>query len=371
MPLTITHAKSDTFADYTGNVTIGNSSGGTTTAAATDLVRPSDWNSSHQVTINLTGSEIASLFNFGNGLTSTTNASGITVGNALEGYFEPFVFPLTGSTSHIPGIGTWYFDMFIPPAGMSSGIIRTPVTCGAALANTQSFAMTNASNTGAMSHYGTYWHNIAIYDAVSPSFSAISTIWTGQLSTGITRYLTVNTQGATSNLIVSNYATINIPAQWDQSGAVTYSSITASGTLSNANSSLAASSIDSLLNACNTYLSGSRMDIFGFNTTLPADAGYMIAFQFNSSTSSATSGGYISASGTLMGTQVWTPMLLEVNMGAWRQVGKSSSNTLSQVYPWHGYITTSQSNAINPVATQDLRATNVRHYWNYQNIFIS
>jgi len=43
---------------------------------ATDLVRPSDWNSAHQITVSLTGSEIASLFNIGNGLSSTTNASG-------------------------------------------------------------------------------------------------------------------------------------------------------------------------------------------------------------------------------------------------------------------------------------------------------
>ena len=369
MPVTVTHAKSNIVVDFAGTVTVGNSSGGTTTMAATDLVRPSDWNSAHQVSVQLTGSEIASLFNFGNGLTSTTGVGGVTVGQGLEGYFEPFIFPLTASTSHTPGIGTWYFDPLKVPVGISSGVLRTPVTCGGALMNSQSFAMTNASNTGAASHYGTFWHNVAIYDGQT-NMTAYSSIWSTNNTTGITRYLTVNTGTATSNIAISNYATINFPAQWDTAGGVTYSSLTASGAITAVATSLAAVSIDSLLNNANTYLSGSRMEIFGFNTTLPAGR-YILAHQFMSSTSSATSGGYISASGTLMSTQVRSPMMLEVNMGGWRQLGKSSSNTLSQVYPWHGFATTTQSTPISPVGTADLRATNVRLYFNMQNIQVS
>jgi len=43
----ILHAKSNPIPDYTGTVTVHNSTGGTTTVAAGNLVRPSDWNSEH------------------------------------------------------------------------------------------------------------------------------------------------------------------------------------------------------------------------------------------------------------------------------------------------------------------------------------
>lgn len=70
----ITHAKSNIIGDWNGTVTLGNSTGGTTTAAASDLVRPSDWNSGHVV--NLSAFELTPVLNVGAGLTSTTAAGG-------------------------------------------------------------------------------------------------------------------------------------------------------------------------------------------------------------------------------------------------------------------------------------------------------
>lgn len=52
------HPKSNTVADWTGTVTVGNSTGGTQTIAATDLVRPSDWNSAHNVSYTLSGNTV-------------------------------------------------------------------------------------------------------------------------------------------------------------------------------------------------------------------------------------------------------------------------------------------------------------------------
>src|SRR4051812_43312536 len=103
MPVTVTHAKSDVVADFTGTVTLNNSSGGTVTMLATDLVRPVDWNSAHQVSLSITGSEIASLFAFGTGLTSTTAAGGVTVGINPLTYYEPMILLNTGSTMVAPG----------------------------------------------------------------------------------------------------------------------------------------------------------------------------------------------------------------------------------------------------------------------------
>ncbi len=53
--MAISHVKSNTVADWTGTVTVGNSTGGTNTIAATDLVRPSDWNSVHNQFYTLSG----------------------------------------------------------------------------------------------------------------------------------------------------------------------------------------------------------------------------------------------------------------------------------------------------------------------------
>lgn len=56
----ITHAKSDTIADFTGTVTVYDQLGSTQTVAATDLVRPSDWNSQHYINYALSGNTAGS-----------------------------------------------------------------------------------------------------------------------------------------------------------------------------------------------------------------------------------------------------------------------------------------------------------------------
>jgi hypothetical protein len=53
--MSISHVKSNTIADFTGTVTVFNSVGATETRNATDLVRPSDWNSAHNQFYTLTG----------------------------------------------------------------------------------------------------------------------------------------------------------------------------------------------------------------------------------------------------------------------------------------------------------------------------
>lgn len=51
----IAHAKSNAVGDWTGTVTAFNSQGSTATVAATDLVRPADWNSAHNMLFTLAG----------------------------------------------------------------------------------------------------------------------------------------------------------------------------------------------------------------------------------------------------------------------------------------------------------------------------
>ena len=53
--MAVSHVKSVTVADFTGTVTAFNSQGSTVTIAATDLARPSDWNSVHNQYFTLAG----------------------------------------------------------------------------------------------------------------------------------------------------------------------------------------------------------------------------------------------------------------------------------------------------------------------------
>lgn len=53
--MALSHVKNDTIADFTGTITGFNSQGSTTTINATDIVRPSDWNSAHNFFQTISG----------------------------------------------------------------------------------------------------------------------------------------------------------------------------------------------------------------------------------------------------------------------------------------------------------------------------
>lgn len=108
----IVHIKSNTVADFTGTVTVGNSAGQSTTVAATDLVRPSDWNSAHSFQFTLSGNTL-----------SSSTAGGLDV--VLQG-MNGITLVGSGSTLGISGpIGTLQSTILAPfdnkvPQGQSS-----------------------------------------------------------------------------------------------------------------------------------------------------------------------------------------------------------------------------------------------------------
>ena len=67
----LSHVKSDTIGDFTGTVTGFNSQGSTTTIVATDLVRPSDWNSAHNFFQTISGNTLG---------TSTASGTNLVIG---------------------------------------------------------------------------------------------------------------------------------------------------------------------------------------------------------------------------------------------------------------------------------------------------
>lgn len=77
--MAVSHVFSNAVADWTGTVTVFNSAGATGTVAATNLVRPQDWNSVHNQFYTLTGNTV------GNTTASGTNVLIAGSGNVSVG----------------------------------------------------------------------------------------------------------------------------------------------------------------------------------------------------------------------------------------------------------------------------------------------
>lgn len=361
MPLTITHAKSNTLGDFTGTVTVFNSAGTTTTAVATDLVRPTDWNSGHAYTIALTASEVAPVFNFRDGLTSSTAAGGISVGVGSDPWFQPFILINTNSTLSSPGIGTWYLDgPYEFDQGIGSGQINCLVSNAAGFIHGTTFS---AASSGSMSWSATFYNNLAIYkQGTGGSTSRLESVWTGRQSILASQNLLLATANTSSGTI-SNALTLSFPSQWDASGGVTYGSTAQSGSTTMNASTIASSHANNLVTGAVAYVSGARMDVVGLATHLTPGI-YWLAHQFTSSTSSAGTAGGVGTAHVLFSTHSRLG-LLENAIGAYKRIGASVSNSTSNPVPFHGYLATTTSGATSIINTSDVRATTGRMYWNY------
>lgn len=336
MPITAQHAKDLTIGDFTGTVTVFNSAGVTTTALATDLVRPVDWNSAHNVTLSVAASELFTL-----------------------PYYEPFIPANTNSTLSAQGVGTWYLDPFILPAQLGSGQINL---YGADAAGFLNGAVISAASSGSITRYQTMSTQLALYQhGTSDSYSRIDTVWSDVIEMRATWERRVGTT-TTNQITVSNYLTLSFPAQYDSLGGVTYSTTAQSGTLSVGASTMVSSSMNSLISGAVAYVSGSKMLLAEFATKLPAGQYYMA--MMISSTSSSTGTNY--STGTMFSTQSVLAQLEFVSQ-AYKRLGLSVSNTSTGASPFHGSVATTSTSPISPLRTSDMRnvAAPHRRVWNY------
>jgi hypothetical protein len=363
MPITAQHAKSVTVADWSGVITIGNSTGGTTTDQATNLARPVDWNSVHNLTINLSASEVAGIFNFGSGLTSSTAAGGISVGIDEHEYWEPFTMDHVASTLAAPGIGTWYFQPMVLPFALNSGHLNFYVSHAAGFVNGTTIS---AASTGSNTISQTIRDCFAIYrEGTGTASTRLESIWTGECSVLATWMRRVTTT-VTSQITVSNYLSLSFPNQWDDSGGVTYGSTEQSGTLSVGASTMVSSSINSLITGAVAYMSGAQMRAIGLNTYLSA-GNYWFAHMFTSSSASA---GTNYTLGTAFSTQSYLGKS-EYTMQNYTRLGTSVSNTTSTPIIYHGFLATTTSNASSVVASSNMRNIGTRVYFHYDNNLLS
>src|SRR4029077_12762766 len=138
--MAFSHVKNETRADWTGTVTVGNSAGSSTTMAATDLIRPSDWNSAHKELYTLSGN--TTLGSTASGTNVVYAASGIL---SIGGTSDSVVFSkkiggishyenapwgefstTTGSVSDNGGNATYVACPFILSSPLTFDFLRIP-----------------------------------------------------------------------------------------------------------------------------------------------------------------------------------------------------------------------------------------------------
>ena len=149
--MAVSHIKSDTIADFTGTITGFNSQGSTVTIAATDLVRPADWNSAHNQFYTLTGNTS------GNSTASGTNvvfagSGGIVLGGSTgsvvysrmhHSHFDPF-WPPSESVAGQHGNGSIHLNPIMVPINVQFDRIAQYVQFSGATNSTGTYTISMA-----------------------------------------------------------------------------------------------------------------------------------------------------------------------------------------------------------------------------------
>lgn len=208
------HAKSNTVADYTGTVTGYNSQGSTTTYAATDMVRPVDWNSTHVFNQSLVGNIIAGptttsgtdlIYGFTNGVrasfeTAASSPNKVTLwfdgGSVFKGWNNAVQLISTSSmTAHST---RWFAQPLQVLNDISFDFVRFPVTFSTSGTDTAATTI-NTSLTASQA----YSYRVALYSrGTGASSQSLMSLSTASMTFSNLRTLTANTTG--SQYTISN-----------------------------------------------------------------------------------------------------------------------------------------------------------------------
>lgn len=262
----VSHLKSVTVADFTGTVTAFNSQGSTTTVAASDLARPSDWNSAHQFVMSLGGNTSNSsvvagtnlMFAGAGGVTvigSTSNNGGATVSlsgpstdlGALTNYEQLIgtnVRPFAQQTSVSLGQNTLYVCPVILERPLSAVALKLPAMI------THSSSAVSSGQKGLTLSVGAY--SRLATNATDTGYTRLTQIWS-----------TTHTMAASYSSNVS-FAHSAISAIGNSTSYNTYSSSSAGLNVS-------------------SILHGPREIIFPVSSTFPAGEYWMGVIQSTSS----------------------------------------------------------------------------------------
>lgn len=246
--MSLYHVKSNTVADMTGTITGYDSAGSTTTMAATDLVRPSDWNSVHNVIQNLSGNTLGTsqvsgtdiVWAGGNNITLSASAGGVTVHGSsnIASTHEPAVY-VGGAVTAVNAINSnLYARSFSVEDAMAVNAMRFAVS-GSQASSTMSVI---CSVSGGSASSWTNSLGVAVSANLSYPSPTNSTalvvhpvcVLTGSPGLSIYNYnsLSWSTNGSSVTGSYSSNCVASYLAAYDGSGGITYSSHSASGSAS-------------------------------------------------------------------------------------------------------------------------------------------
>lgn len=177
----ITHFFSNTIGDATGTVTVPNLSGGTTSVAATQLPRPSDWNSVHALAFTITGNTTNQSTYSGSGVTLSAQGgvvmgfsnSNLIIGAPLLSSYVPY-WPASTSTQTLGAMGTSTASAFVFPVVLDDAIAFNAMK----LPFSASFVSSTVSGQQTItSNFGLFSNNAGTLSLISSnSFSIAMTV---------------------------------------------------------------------------------------------------------------------------------------------------------------------------------------------------
>ena len=286
--MAVSHIKSDTIGDFTGTITGFNSQGSTTTIAATDLVRPVDWNSAHNQFYSLTGNTT------GNSTASGTNvlfagSGGISVGgstgtivfsvqpNYTASFFEPEVFGSSTYTTETQANGTVYFRPFYLNNYLAAWHLNIPHQVTSQSATTMSFSasvssQTSSSGSGSWGLSGTALFLSRVSTGTAANSSQIITFKsnTYSISQGYSMSVTWSTNASSATGSWTTSAAFGYLGSVDSVGGVTTTSTGTSGSSTFTSTSTNQNSFSSsaIMSFFSQHVSQVRPMMIGIGTTL-------------------------------------------------------------------------------------------------------
>ena len=393
MPITAIHAFSVSITDWNAasTVVVANSTGGSTTDFASNLINPGDWNAAHNYTLNLTGSEIGSLFDAEHRVTVSSNAAGLTFGldNQIAFYEPQPYFSASVSSNFLNG--TWYVEPVQVIGALNSGIINRLFAGGTS--GSSPFGISSANTTinsgqsGGFTRTGVMYNQFGLYTrGTGASSSALYSYWSQSEMIGLSHSFSITSTVATSNILYGETRSLSYPYIYNavttgagassdtvsSYGGVVYT--TASGSYT---TSAAASSISKAWSATMASVHSLAQSISG-SICFPIQCGarisageYHIIHQFSTTTGQTTGAAGAFAGGSLFGsTQVFSQAIIQVqNPQAFRMLGQTASNSSTNWMPGHGFYTNAASTISSKLPITDIRnnTTAAKLYWNYQN----
>lgn len=279
--MSVAHVKSNIVADWTGTATVYNSAGATTTVAATDLVRPVDWNSGHNQRYTLTGNTNTAFSSTASGTNVIYAASG--AGLSIAGTNDTIIWSSPGAisffknfvdgayqTTTISGATSHAFPFNLPEPG-SFSFVRIPVSMTSGASTSLGTTTTTSQN---ISVQMTSTWNAAVYSiATGANSRSLQLVASGSCSWVARNSISISSGAAGSGTVYT--VTQGLTYSVEGNSTSTSSGLTSSQTRYDFN------------NALFTDFTGGRFVDIPFANSLSAGA-YWLVFG-NSTSSSANS----------------------------------------------------------------------------------